>query len=173
MAWNIDLSHYRCNPNPRHRMASVFPQITAQGRNDTLNENELVAEEKEIERISAELNTFEKGVTQAILTEIDKQLFKIANVIATPQVKIKVKKNKATPPTATPPKKVVSQAVVNPIYQTVQTFADNYRKTATDRKSNPTKYKVFTGVYATDRVIANAWKKYQKLPDANKKAYFT
>ena len=65
---------------------------------------------------------------------------------------------------------VFSKAVVNPIYQTLQTFADKYRKTAGDRKISPIKYKVFTGVYTTDRVIGNAWKKYQTLPDANKKA---
>ena len=44
---------------------------------------------------------------------------------------------------------------------------------AADRKNNPTKYKIFTGVYTSDRVIANMWKKYQALPDAHKKAYFT
>ena len=121
-----------------------------------------------------ELNNFEKAVTQATLTEIDANLLKIAKVVGKPPtVNIKVKNITAKPPSATPPKQVVSKAVVNPIYQTVQTFADNYKKTATDRKSNPMKYKVFTGVYTTDRVIGNAWKKYQALPDANKKAYFT
>ena len=75
---------------------------TYQGQNDVLDENQLVAEEKEIERITAELNRFEKGVTQLILTEIDKQLFKIANVIAKPQSKSKGKKIKVKPPTATP-----------------------------------------------------------------------
>ena len=147
---------------------------TAQKNNDALDENELVAEEKKIERILGELNNFEKAVTQAILTEVDKNLFKIAKVVGKPPtVNIKVKNITANPPTATPPKQVVSKAVVNPIYQTLQTFADNYKKTAADRKINQMKYKVFTGVYTTDRVIGNAWKKYQALPDANKKTYFT
>ena len=147
---------------------------TAQGKNDTLDENELVAEEKEIERILGELNNFEKAVTQVILNEVDTNLLNIANVVGKPPtVNIKVKNITAKPPSATPPKQVVSKAVVNPIYQTVQTFADNYKKTAADRKITPMKYKVFTGVYTTDRVIANAWKKYQALPDTNKKTYFT
>ena len=147
---------------------------TALRRNDALNENELVAEEKEIERIFGELNNFEKAVTQAILTEIDTQLLKIAKVVGKPPtINIKVKNITANPPTATPPKKVVSQVVANPVFQTVQTFADKYRKTVADRKISPIKYKIFTGVHATDRVITNMWKKYQALPDANKKAYFT
>ena len=93
---------------------------TSQVRNDALDENQLVAEEKEIERIFGELNNFEKVVTQAILTEIDTQLFKIAKVVGKPPtINIKVKNITANPPTATPPKKVVSQAVINPIYQTL------------------------------------------------------
>ena len=35
------------------------------------------------------------------------------------------------------------------------------------------KYKIFTGVYTSDRVIANMWKKYLALPEPNKKTYFT
>ena len=104
---------------------------------------------------------------------LTKNLFKMAKVVAKPPLNVKIKNITANPPTATPPKAVVSKAVVNPVFQTVQTFADNYRKTAGDRKIYPIKYKVFTGVYTTDRVIANAWRKYQALPDANKKTYFT
>ena len=111
-------------------------------------------------------------IVKEILKEIDANSYKLANVVAKPPPVKKGKKIKVKTPTATPPKAVVSKAVVNPIYQTLQTFADNYRKTAADRKISPIKYKVFTGVQVTDRVIGNMWKKYQALPDANKKTYF-
>ena len=105
----------------------VLYKNTTLNNNDTLNENELVSEEKEIERIIEELNNFEKGGTQAILNKIDTNLYKMANVTAKPQVKSKGKKIKVTNPTkATQPKAVVSKAVVNPVFQTVQTFEDKY-----------------------------------------------
>jgi hypothetical protein len=158
---------------------------TALGNNDNLDENNLLAEINELDKLRDEILTQEQIDLNAITADVDKAIQAILTTAA-PIVQPKIKKSK-TVKIKVPPQ-LTSQAVVNPIYKTLSQFETAYKKALAENEARTIAKQPlltnFKGKNLKDpsrlqNAIKNKWKIYskydEKIPSQKvlKETYFT
>jgi hypothetical protein len=140
--------------------------------NDRLDENQLLLEEKELNRITSELDQFEESVIKVLenMTEKFKKTvtFKPTKVQAPPKVA-----KKAPPQTQATAKKAPT-AKLPPIFTTESSFIAEWQKTMT-AKNNGAQLKGFLLNKTTSdpKTIKKYWSTYKVSTPAEKAVFFT
>ena len=145
---------------------------TYSNTNDKLDENQLLLEEKELNRITSELDQFEESVIKVLenMTEKFKKTvtFKPTKVQAPPKVA-----KKAPPQTQATAKKAPT-AKLPPIFTTESSFIAEWQKTMT-AKNNGAQLKGFLLNKTTSdpKTIKKYWSTYKASTPAEKAVFFT